>query len=172
MEDQTPVPPRQFCGDLDIRIARDGTWYYRGSPIGRKELVSLFASVLRRDADGGYWLVTPAERGRIEVEDVPFIAIELFVCHDEAVQVISLRTNVDEIVTIDQDHPLRVIETPVTEETIPYVLIRPGLEARVSRAVYYELVALGNEERIDGESLYGVWSMGVFFPLGKMIDEG
>ncbi len=170
MQTPTPERSRQMCGDLDIRIARDGTWYYRGSPIGRKEMVSLFASVLERDDDGGYWLVTPVERGRIEVEDVPFVAVELFVCHDAAMQVISLRTNIDEIVTIDKDHPLRVAETPDSGETIPYVLVRPGLEARIARAVYYELVALGNEERIGAENLYGVWSMGTFFPLGKTYD--
>ncbi|CCQ72730.1 DUF1285 domain-containing protein [Magnetospira sp. QH-2] len=157
-----------LCGELDIRIARDGTWYYHGSPIGRKELVCLFASVLHREEDGSYWMITPAEMGRIEVEDVPFVAVELFTCQSGREQAVSVRTNVDEMVTLCGDHPLRLVADEKTGQSIPYVEVRPGLDARLSRSVYYELVELGIEERLDGESQYGIWSMGSFFPLGAL----
>ena len=137
--------PPVDCGDLDMRIARDGTWFYRGSPILRLPLVKLFASVLRREADGGYWLVTPAERGRIEVEDVPFLAVELSVAGQGPEQELTLRTNLDEIVTAGPDHPLRV-ETAADGAPAPYLLIRPSLEARLTRPVFYDLVELGIEE--------------------------
>lgn len=158
--------PPADCGDLDMRIARDGTWFYRGSPILRLPLVKLFASVLRREADGGYWLVTPAERGRIDVEDVPFLAVELSVTGQGHEQMLNLRTNLDEIVTAGPDHPLR-IETAADGEPAPYVLVRDGIEARLSRPVFYELVDLGREEDIAGTRQYGVWSKGVFFRLGE-----
>ncbi len=166
-----PGPPgrnRVVCGDLDMRIDRDGIWYYNGSPIGRKELVCLFASVLRRDDAGDYWLITPAEAGRIRVEDVPFIAVELFASGAGRDQVLSLRTNVDEIVTLDQDHPLRVDHHPETGEPSPYVTVRERLEARIARSVYYELVDLGVEEAVDRQYLFGVWSSGIFFPMGRL----
>jgi hypothetical protein len=159
--------PPVDCGDLDMRIARNGTWFYRGSPILRLPLVKLFASVLRREADGGYWLVTPAERGRIEVEDVPFLAVELTVAGQGHEQLLNLRTNLDEIVTAGPDHPLRV-ETAADGEPAPYLLVRDGLEARLSRPVFYELVEFGTEEDIAGTRQYGVWSSGVFFRLGEV----
>jgi hypothetical protein len=121
------------CGDLEMRIARDGTWFYRGSPIARLPLVKLFASVLRREADGHYWLVTPAERGKIEVEDVPFLAVAL---------------------------------TATNGEPAPYILVRDDLEARIARPVFYELVDLGREERVEDTTQFGVWSRGMFFRLG------
>lgn len=158
--------PPVDCGDLDMRIARDGTWFYRGSPILRLPLVKLFASVLRREADGGYWLVTPAERGRIDVEDVPFLAVELSVAGQGPEQELTLRTNLDEIVTAGPDHPLRV-ETAADGAPAPYLLIRPSLEARLTRPVFYDLVELGIEEEIAGTRQYGVWSKGVFFRLGE-----
>jgi uncharacterized protein len=158
--------PLTDCGDLDMRIARDGTWFYRGSPIGRAALVKLFASVLRRDADGRYWLVTPAERGRIEVDDVPFLAVELLVEGEGRDQALIFRTNLDEFVTAGPDNPLRV-ETAASGEPAPYILIRAGLEARVARAVFYELVELGTEERLGDTSEFGVWSKGTFFRLGE-----
>ncbi len=154
-------------GTFNIRIDRDGVWYYEGSPIHRQSLVCLFASVLRRDQDGGYWLVTPAEIGRIEVEDAPFIAVELYVAGTGTEQILSIRTNVDEIVTIDKDHPITIMTDPVTGEPSPYVRLRPGIEARLSRSVFYQLVALGVEERIDGAHILGVWSSGLLFPLGS-----
>ncbi len=140
-------------------------WFYRGSPINRVPLVKLFASVLRREPDGGYWLVTPAERGRVTVEDVPFIAVALDVQGEGHDQQLIFRTNLDEIVTAGRDHPLRV-ETAADGTPAPYILVRPGLEARLSRAVFYELADLGHEEEVAGETKFGVWSGGAFFELG------
>jgi len=157
--------PPVDCGDLDMRIARDGSWHYRGSPIARLPLVKLFASVLRRDADGSYWLVTPAERGRIEVEDVPFLAVELTVCGEGRDRQLIFRTNLDDIVTAGPDNPLRV-ETAANGEPAPYIRVRDRLEARLTRPVFYELAEIGAEERIDGETQFGVWSAGAFFRLG------
>src|SRR5215472_12510177 len=117
------------CGDFDIRIARDGTWSYRGSPIGRLALVKLFASVLRREADGSYWLVTPAERGCIVVDDAPFVAVEVTAEGEGPDQQLIFRTNLDDIVTAGPDHRLRV-ETAASGEPAPYILVRGGLEAR------------------------------------------
>jgi uncharacterized protein len=152
-------------GDLGIRIARDGSWYYRGSPIGRLPLVKLFASVLRREADGSYWLVTPAERGRIEVEDVPFLAVELTVAGEGRDRRLIFRTNLDDIVTAGPDNRLRV-ETAANGEPAPYIFVRGELEARLVRPVFYDLVDLGAEEEIAGASQFGVWSNGAFFSLG------
>lgn len=151
--------------DLDMRIARDGTWFYRGSPINRLSLVKLFASVLRREADGGYWLVTPAERGRVTVEDAPFVAVELDKQGTGHDQRLIFRTNLDEIVTAGPDHPLRV-ETAADGTPAPYLLVRPGLEALIARPVFYELADLGEAAEIGGDSRFGVWSEGVFFELG------
>lgn len=168
-----PRPPRLpvLCGDIPMRIARDGTWFYQGGPIGRKELVCLFSSVLRRESDG-YWLVTPAERARIEVEDAPFVAVELFHCPgaspDGQGQVLSFRTNVDQVVSAGPQNPLRVVHDAGSDAPIPYVMVRDGLEARINRAVYYELVALAVPEMIDGVRTLGVWSSGAFFPLGDL----
>ena len=163
------LKPRQIlCGDLDMRIDRNGVWYHHGSPIGRKELVRLFSTVLRRDEAGDYWLITPAEVGRIEVEDAPFLAVELTTSGAGADQIISLRTNVDKIVTVDGDHPIRCDIDSETGEPSLYLVMDGGVEARIARAVYYELVALGAEERHGGETSFGVRSSGVFFRLGKL----
>jgi len=164
--------PRE-CGPLPFLIKRCGTWLYRGSPIGRKELVCLFASVLKRAEDGVFWLETPAERGPIEVEDAPFLAVELDwtgLGHD---QILNFRTNVDEIISAGPEHPIRVAHDILTCEPTPYLLIRPGagrlpVEARISRAVYYELVALAEIEVIEGRRMLGVWSNRRFFALGEM----
>jgi len=153
-------------GDIEMRIARDGTWFYLGSPIGRLSLVKLFASVLRREADGRYWLVTPAERGRIEVEDVPFLAVAVTVEGEGRDQRLIFRTNLDEFVTAGPDNPLRV-ETAASGEPSPYILVRDELEARLARPVFYELVELGTEEPIGETTQFGVWSKGVFFRLGE-----
>lgn len=166
---------KRDCGDFSMRIARDGTWFYRGSPIGRKELVCLFASVLKREPDGSYWLETPVERGRIEVEDAPFVAVEMFwrrcadptASDDASRQCLTFRTNLDEMVTADAEHPIRVEIDPATREPRPYVTVRPGLEARINRAVFYELVALAQAEMVDGREVLGVWSEGVFFPIDE-----
>lgn len=161
------------CGALPFLIKRDGTWLYRGSPIGRKELVCLFASVLQRDEDGSFILETPAERGRIEVEDAPFAAVELDFTGDGRHQVLSFRTNVDQVITAGPKHPIRVAHDILTCEPTPYVVVRPGrgrlnVEARINRAVYYELVALGVPEMVGCRRMLGVWSSGIFFPLGEM----
>lgn len=148
-----------------MRIARDGTWYYRGSPIGRPALVKLFASVLRREPDGSYWLVTPAERGRVEVEDVPFLAVALTIDGDGRDQQLIFRTNLDEFVTAGRENPIRV-ETATSGEPAPYILLHRGLEARIARPVFYELVELATEERVGDEVQFGVWSQGLFFRLG------
>jgi uncharacterized protein len=156
------------CGHFDITIARDGTWYYRGSPIGRLALVRLFSTVLRRDTDGSYWLQTPVERGRITVEDAPFVAVELNRRGDGRRQELIFRTNVDDTVAADAAHPLRVVNNPVTAAPNPYILVRDGLEARLNRPVFYELVELGREERVGNATLFGVWSKGEFFPIGPL----
>jgi hypothetical protein len=161
--------PRE-CGHFDIHIAGDGSWFYRGTPIKRSALVRLFSTVLRRDAAGTYWLSTPAERGRITVADVPFLAIDLDVENAEAGrdQRLIFRTNVDDTVAIDGDHPLRVETDAATAAPRPYILVRDGLEARVIRPVFYRLVELGREERVGGTTQFGVWSRGQFFPLGRL----
>ena len=168
-------PPRtkRDAGHYAIRIDRNGTWYHEGGVIGRKELVCLFASVLKRGEDGGYWLETPVERGRIDVEDAPFVAVEMCWrdcdCGDgKPRQCLSFRTNLDQIVTADAEHPIRVHLDPKTREPRPYVTIRPGIEARINRAVFYELVALGQTETVDGREVLGVWSEGVFFPIDEV----
>ncbi len=150
-----------------MRIDRNGTWYYRGSPIGRIALVKLFSTVLRRDSDGIYWLPTPVENGRIEVEDAPFIGVELIVEGQGRNQIISVRTNVDDVVPLDDNHALRVAHDSASGAPRPYMYVRKGLEARLNRAVYYHLVDLG--EAGDGEeATFGVWSSGTFFPLGSL----
>lgn len=166
-----PARPRVDCGPLGMRIARDGSWHYKGSPIGRKELVCLFASVLKREEDGSFWLETPVERGRVEVEDAPFIAVEVFWRQCDGRQCLTFRTNLDEMVTADHDHPIRVAVDPRTGEPRPYVKVRGGLEARINRAVFYELVALAEPEKVDGRDVLGVWSEGVFFPIDDMPAE-
>ena len=168
-----PRRPPVECGDLPFLIKRDGTWLYRGTPILRKELVCLFAGVLARADDGSFWLETPAERGRIEVEDAPFVAVELDWTGEGKNQVLSFRTNVDQVVTADPEHPIRVAHDILTCEPTPYLLVRPGagpwaVEARINRAVYYELIALGVPEWVGGRHMLGVWSCGRFFPLGEL----
>jgi len=165
-----------MCGDIDIRIAKDGTWFHEGGPIGRKELVCLFASVLKRDEYGDYWLETPVEKARIEVEDAPFVAVELFCCECGCDQKLSVRTNVDEVVAVGLDNPIRVEHDPETGEPSPYVTLRPGdgmfpIEAKINRAVFYELVNRGVEETIDGEEYFGIWSNNEFFPLGQLNED-
>ena len=156
------------CGDFDIRIARDGTWYYRGSPIGRKPLVKLFSTVLQRDDDGAFWLVTPVERGRVVVEDAPFTAVEVSVEGKDAAQVLKFRNNVDDWVTAGPAHPIRVAIAPGSGEPSPYILIRDRLEALILRAVYYRLVDLAVARRHEGEDTLGLWSNGIFFPLDRL----
>ena len=169
--DASAADKRMFediCGDFGLFIRRDGTWFYRGSPIGRMPLVKLFASVLRRDDAGDYWLITPAEKGRIEVEDVPFVAVEADIAGEGREQTVTLRTNLDEIVTVGRDHPLRVDSDPMTGAPAPYVVVCEGLEARLARPVFYELVERGEEREEDGRRILGLWSGGEFFRLGAL----
>ncbi|RMF11256.1 MAG: DUF1285 domain-containing protein [Alphaproteobacteria bacterium] len=156
----------EFCGDIDMRIARDGTWYYMGTPIGRKRMVKLFASILRHDEDGKYYLVTPVEKIGITVDDAPFVAVEMEVSGDGRDRTIAFRTNVDDHVILDQDHPLRVETDAQTQEPSPYVRVRDRLDALIARSVFYDLVELAEER--DG--VLGVWSRGAFFPLGSAGD--
>lgn len=167
-----PQPRRPVVehGDLDMKIARDGTWFYRGTPIARQRLVKLFASVLRREDDGSYWLVTPVERGRVAVEDAPFLAVEVSSEGSGSARRLSFRTNLDEIVAAGPEHPLR-IETSAKGEPEPYLLVRPGLEAKLNRPVFYELVDLADAERGDSGGSFGLWSDGMFFDLGDPEDE-
>ncbi len=161
------------CGDLPFLIRRDGSWLYRGTPIHRKELVCLFASVLKRDENGKFWLETPAERGRIEVEDAPFLAVELDWSGLGRDQVLTFRTNTDQVVTAGPEHPIRIAHDILTCEPTPYLHLRDGagrhpVEARIGRAVYYELVALAEPHEVLGRRMLGVWSCGRFFALGEM----
>ncbi|MBL4667313.1 MAG: DUF1285 domain-containing protein [Sneathiella sp.] len=157
-----------FCGDLDMRIARDGVWYYLGSPIGRKRLVKLFSSVLRLDDDQKYYLVTPVEKIGITVDDAPFVAVEMFREGDGREQVLSFRTHVDEYVVVDAEHPLRIEFDDDTGEPSPYVMVRSNLEGLIARSVFYDLIELSGEENIEGEMKFGVWSSGIFFEFGSV----
>ncbi|MGD1879930.1 MAG: DUF1285 domain-containing protein [Kiloniellaceae bacterium] len=180
--DQSPrqrdFPPlRETPGDsgsYDIRIARDGTWFHEGGRIGRKPLVRLLASVLWRDDGGIYWLQTPVEKGRIQVEDAPFTAVELSVKGDGRGRSLAFRTNLDDWVEVDSAHPLRVAENPENGDISPYILVRGRLEALILRPVYYELAELAEAPPADvaaklalADDCLGVWSHGVFFPLGS-----
>ena len=171
-EPQTPGAGKrrepELCGDLDMRIARDGTWFYHGSPIGRKQLTKLFSTVLSRDEDGEFWLTTPVEKGRVVVDDAPFVAVALDVEGVGKAQILRFRTNLDDEVTADADHPIHVTLDDGTGEPSPYVLVRGRLEALIARAVFYQLVEIGVEETLGDETLYGVWSSGCFFPLGRL----
>jgi uncharacterized protein len=171
-------PP--FCGDLDMRIAADGTWFYMKTPIGRPALVKLFASVLKREGDG-YFLVTPVEKCGIRVDDAPFLAVEMTI--EEGAQqsaqggaqacaqgcalgrVLNFRTNVDDWVACGPEHSLRFEPERDTGGLKPYLHIRRDLWAKVTRALFFDLVELGEEREIDGAPMFGVSSMGVFFPM-------
>ena len=159
----------QLCGDIDMTIDVQGVWHYQGSPIARMELVKLFATILRRDPDGGdYWLATPAEMCRITVEDAPFLAVEALIEGSGTDQTIGLRTNIDEAIRLDEDHPLRMGKVADGSGEAPYITVRPGLEARVTRSVYYQLVERAEELDIGDGRWIGLWSSGSFFPLGPV----
>ncbi len=154
-------------GEFPIRIARDGTWFYRDSPIQRKELAKLFSTVLWLDEDGRYWLKTPVEQGVIQVEDAPFTAVELEVAGRGRDMVLKFRNNFDDWVTADADHPIRVDQDPETGEPSPYIKVRNNLEALILRPVFYELVELAAPVERYGRTVLGVWSAGEFFELGE-----
>jgi hypothetical protein len=155
-------PP--FCGDLDMRIARDGTWYYLGTPIGRFELVRLFSTILRRDGDD-YFLVTPVEKVGITVDDAPFVAVDFEVANPGPEQIITFETNVGDFASAGPSHPIRVVRDSKTGEPSPYVLIRANLEALIDRKSFYRLVDIGTHERHEGENWFGLRSNGAFFPM-------
>jgi len=160
-------------GTGHLRIARDGTWYHEGRPIPRKQLVKLFATVLRREDDGTYWLKTPVEAVRIHVDDAPFIAEEVECRGAGREQVLAFRTNVDDWVEAGPEHPIRIAHAPDTGEPRPYIRVRDGLEALIVRSVFYRLADLAmpapsptqRQEDDPGEDTLGVWSHGTFFPL-------
>ena len=151
------------CGDIDMRIAADGTWFYCGSPIGRLPLIQLFSSILRKDEER-YVLVTPVEKVGIKVDDAPFLAVELSTQGEGDRLSLSFRSNVEDAVTVSKQHPLR-FERGAAEGLKPYVHVRDDLWALVKRALYYDLVALGTTEDWQGDSWFGVRSGGVFFPM-------
>lgn len=157
----------EFCGDIDMRIARDGTWFYLGTPIGRPALVRLFSTILRREPDGAYVLVTPVEKVGLKVEDVPFIAVRVDAEGKGRDQTLTFLTNVGDTTTAGPEHPLRVDYRGAAREPQPYIHVRGRLDARLSRAVFYELVGLAEEQTVDGRPVLGVWSAGQFFSLGS-----
>lgn len=151
-------PP--FCGDLDMRIARDGTWFYQGTPIGRPALVKLFSSILKRE-NGKYFLVTPVEKVGITVDDAPFVAIDFESTGAGQDQNVTFETQVGDTAAAGADHPIRVERDPETGEPSPYVHIRADLEALIDRKSFYRLVELGSHE----EGWFGIWSGGTFFQV-------
>jgi hypothetical protein len=162
---ETWNPP--YCGDIGMKIRADGVWFYAGTPIGRMALVKLFASVLRKDADGRHYLVTPAEKADVEVADAPFLAVEMEVRGSGSDQSLVFRTNVDDIVTAGPEHPIRFAVEAGSQGLKPYLLVRGRLEALVTRALYYDLVEMAVEE---GGRL-GLWSGGAFFAMPGQSDD-
>ncbi|MBF9028874.1 DUF1285 domain-containing protein [Rhodobacterales bacterium HKCCE3408] len=154
-------PP--FCGDLDMEIRRDGTWFYNGTPIGRAPLVRLFSTILKKE-DGKYFLVTPVEKVGIRVEDAPFVAQDFEAAGEGEAQVITFTTNVGDTVIAGPDNPIRVVRD-ATGEPSPYVHVRAGMEALIDRKSFYRLVDLGEAHRHEGRDWFGVWAGGAFFPF-------
>ncbi len=172
---QAPVerlPVDAVCGEIDIRIDRTGLWFYHGSPIGRKELVKLFSSVLHRDEDGDYWLITPVEKGRIQVEDAPFMAIIMTVQGAGEDQQLHFVSNVGDTFCAGAEHPIRVKINRDTGEPTPYVRVRgsdtTALDAKINRPVFYDLVDLAIERETPDGPCLGVWSDGCFFIIGPI----
>lgn len=152
-------PP--YCGEMDMRIARDGTWFHEGTPIGRMPLVKLFASILKLE-EGRYYLVTPVEKLGIRVDDAPFVAVDFTRGDDGA---ITFTTNVGDTVTAGPENPIRVTRDPATGEPSPYVMVRRGLEARIDRKSFYRLVEIGETADLGGTDWFGLRSKGAFFPV-------
>jgi uncharacterized protein len=157
-------PP--FCGDIDMKIAADGTWFYQKTPIGRPALVRLFSTILKREGDK-YFLVTPVEKVGLMVVDAPFLAVELRHARDDRGQVLAFRTNVDDWITAGPGHGLRFTPEPKTGGLKPYLHVRRDLWAKVTRALFYDLVELGEERDIAGTRMFGVASSGEFFPMAE-----
>lgn len=159
-------PP--LSGDMDIRIARDGSWWHEGKPIHRESLVRLFSTVLRRDDDGCYYLLTPVEKWRIRVDDAPFVAVLLEISGEGESQALAFRTNLGDMATAGPEHALRV-DYDASGEPAPYIHIRAGLWALISRSVFVELAALATIREVDTGPVYGIYSQGVFFTLGPVV---
>ncbi len=157
-------PP--FCGDIDMRIAGDGTWFYQKTPIGRLALVKLFSSVLKREGDK-YFLVTPVEKVGIAVDDAPFMAVELALDQNAAGRVLKFRTNADEWIEAGPGHALRFDEDAANGGLKPMLHVRSDLWAKVARALFYDLVELGEERDVDGKAMFGVASAAEFFPMAE-----
>jgi hypothetical protein len=157
-------PP--FCGDIDMKIAADGTWFYQKTPIGRPALVKLFSTILKREGDK-YYLVTPVEKVGLIVVDSPFLAVELRVVRDDRGQVLAFRTNVDDWVEAGPGHALKFVPEPETGGLKPYLHVRRDLWAKVTRALFYDLVELGEERLLDGKPMFGVTSNGAFFAMAE-----
>ncbi len=153
-----------FCGDIDMKIARDGTWFYLGTPIGRAPMVKLFSSILKRE-DGRYFLVTPVEKVGITVEDAPLHAVDVEATGEGPAQVLRFFTRTEDEVEASAENPLRVERDAETGEPSPYVHIRRGLEARIDRKTFYRMIDLGCHEMVDGVSWFGLWSSGRFFAV-------
>ncbi|MBD8556495.1 DUF1285 domain-containing protein [Rhizobium sp. CFBP 8762] len=154
-----------FCGDIDMEIRADGTWFYMGTPIARQALVRLFSTVLRRDEDGKTYLVTPVEKLGIRVVDAPFLAVEMSVSERDGLKVLTFRTSVGDVVEAGPGNPLRFVQDGDTQGLKPYLLVRGRLEALLSRAVMYELVEQGETVDVAGQSVFAVQSNGVVFPV-------
>ena len=163
VEDWDPA----FTDDLDLVIARDGRWFYQGREMERQRLKKLFASIMRREADGDYYLLTPAEKYRIRVEDVPFLAHSLEVEGQGEGQVLWFTTNMDDVFALGEAHPLIVRRHSETGEDIPYLLVMRNLEARLERNAFYHLTEIAEMRTINGRPHYGVTSQGIFFSLGE-----
>ncbi|MDK8464407.1 DUF1285 domain-containing protein [Marinobacter sp. SS13-12] len=155
----------ELSGAIDIVIARDGQWLYQGKPIGREAIVRLFSTILRREDDGHYYLVTPVEKWRITVEDAPLLAHSLHASGQGREQVLSVTTNTGETIEIGEAHPLHVGTYEGTDEPRPVVKLRHGIEARLVTAAYYDMADLVTEEVIEGETAIGVWSSGNFYKI-------
>lgn len=156
----------EYCGEMDLVIKRDGSWWHEGARIGREKLVRLFARILRKDADGETYLVTPVEKIKIKVEAAPFTAVRVDRSGSGQDQKLAFLTNLDDAVIAGPEHPLRV-EIAEDGEPEPYVHVRGRLEALITRAAFYDLVEFAERgENDQGEPVMGVWSRGVFFPLG------
>jgi hypothetical protein len=155
------------CGDIGLRIRADGVWLYRESPINRQALVKLFAGVLRKEKDGRTYLVTPVEKVDVTVDDAPFLAVAMQVQDAGRAQALSFETNIGDVVACDSAHPLRFARAEPGGGLKPYVLVRDGLEALVTRALVYDLAELVVTEAIDGREISGVWSAGSFFPMAS-----
>jgi hypothetical protein len=155
-------PP--FCGDIDMRIAKDGTWFYMGTPIGRPALVRLFSTILKREEDK-HFLVTPVEKVGIRVDDAPFLAVEMGVDRDSRGQLLRFRTNVDDWVACDVSHRLRFVAAAADGGLTPYLHVRADLWAKLTRTLYYDLVDIGEEQVVDGRAKFGVASAGEFFAM-------